>query len=80
MIEMLINIRRLAEFRCNLLARLLPILGDNLITQTDTLITNVDRRTRNKLSNLIAVFSTEGATKIGLGLSLSRHEKSLLRP
>jgi hypothetical protein len=73
---MLVDIERFAELRRNFLTGFLQIFGNNLITEPDTFIANVDSRAGNEFSNLIPVLSTEGATKIGICFGLSCHKNN----
>src|SRR6476469_3792746 len=73
---MVLDLRRLAELGGDLLFRFFPILGDDVVTEIDAFIADIDRRPCDQLADLITALSAERAAQMQVHLLLFRHAAS----
>ena len=76
LIQVVFNFHRLFEFRRNLFFRFFPILGNDVVTEVDAFVADVDGGPSNQFADFIAAFSTERAAEMSIHLIRFRHVSS----
>ena len=76
LIQVVFDFHRLLEFRRNLFFGFFPILGNDVVTEVDAFVADVDGRPGNQFADFVPALSTERTAEMSIHLILLRHASS----